>query len=79
MNVFVSKGGDAAETEGRKCICNALIATIGHPQARAGGTIVEAGIVTSGDDLGQLTRFMPEGGTAYHAADVVRILLSGLD
>lgn len=78
VNVFVSKGGDIAETEGRKCICNALMATMGHPQARSGGKLVEAGIVTSGDDLGNLTRFMPEGGTAYHAADVIRILLSGL-
>ena len=78
VNVFVSKGGDVAETEGRKCICNALIATMGHPQARAGGKLIEAGIVTSGDDLGQLTRFMPEGGTEYHAADVIRILLSGV-
>ena len=78
VNVFASKGGDIAETEGRKCICNALIATIGHPQARSGGKLIEAGIVTSGDDLGNLTRFMPEGGTAYHAADVIRILLSGL-
>jgi nitronate monooxygenase len=79
VNVFVSKGGGAGETEGRKCICNALIATMGHPQARAGGKLIEAGIVTSGDDLGQLTRFMPAGGTAYHAADVVRILLGGVE
>jgi nitronate monooxygenase len=78
VNVFVSKGGDIAETQGRKCICNALIATMGHPQARSGGRLIEAGIVTSGDDLGNLTRFMPEGGTAYHAADVIRILLTGL-
>lgn len=79
VNVFVAKGGDAGQTEGRKCICNALIATAGHAQTRAGGTIVEAGIVTSGDDLGQLTRFMPGGGTEYAAADVVRVLLSGVD
>ena len=78
VNVFLSKGGDVAETEGRKCICNALIATMGHPQARSGGKLVEAGIVTSGDDLANLKRFMPEGGTAYHAADVIRILLGGL-
>ncbi len=78
VNVFVSKGGDIAETEGRKCICNALMATMGHPQARSRGKFTEAGIVTSGDDLGNLRRFMPEGGTEYHAADVIRILLSGL-
>jgi hypothetical protein len=28
-----------------------LIATAGHPQTRAAGTIVEAGIAASGDDL----------------------------
>ena len=75
VNIFLSKGGDIAETEGRKCICNALIATMGHPQVRAGGKFIEAGIVTSGDDLGNLKRFMPEGGTEFHAADVIRILL----
>ena len=79
VNVFVAKGGDAADSDGRKCICNALVATMGYPQTRAGGRLVEPGIVTSGDDLNQLTRFIPAGGTAYHAADVVRILLAGLD
>jgi nitronate monooxygenase len=79
VSVFVSKDGEIADTEGKKCICNALIATMGHPQARAGGKFIEAGIVTSGDDLGNLTRFMPQGGTEYHAADVIRILLSDLE
>jgi nitronate monooxygenase len=79
VSVFLSKGGSIEETEGRKCICNALMATMGTPQSRAGGKIVEAGIVTSGDDLTKLRRFMPENGTEYHAADVIRIILSGLD
>lgn len=79
VSVFLSKGGDIAETEGRKCICNALMAAMGHPQGRAGGKLIEAGIITSGDDLVNLRRFMPEGGTRYHAADVIRILLSGLE
>jgi NAD(P)H-dependent flavin oxidoreductase YrpB (nitropropane dioxygenase family) len=78
-NVFLSKGGDTADTDGRKCICNALIATIGLGQTRSGGKLVEAGIITSGDDLSNLTRFMPNGGTEYHAADVIRLLLSGLE
>jgi NAD(P)H-dependent flavin oxidoreductase YrpB (nitropropane dioxygenase family) len=79
VSVYLSKGGDIAETEGRKCICNSLMATMGTPQSRAGGKIVEAGIITSGDDLVNLRRYMPENGTAYHAADVIHILLSGLD
>jgi len=78
ISVYLSKGGDIAETEGRKCICNALMATMGTPQSRAGGKIVEAGIITSGDDLVNLRRYLPENGTEYHASDVIRILLSGL-
>lgn len=79
VSVFLSKGGTVEETEGRKCICNALMAAMGHPQGRAGGKLIEAGIITSGDDLLNLRRFLPEGGTEYHAADVIRILLSGLE
>jgi nitronate monooxygenase len=79
VNVFLSKGGELADTEGRKCICNALLATIGYPQTRSGGKLVEPGIVTSGDDLGSVRRFMPKGGAEYHAADVIRILLGGLE
>ena len=78
ISVFLSKGGDIAETEGRKCICNALMATMGTPQSRAGGKIVEAGIITSGDDVVNLRRYMPEDGTEYHASDVIRILFDGL-
>lgn len=79
ISVYLSKGGDIAETEGRKCICNSLMAAMGHPQSRSGGKRIEAGIITSGDDLVNLRRFMPENGTVYHAADVIRILLSGLE
>jgi nitronate monooxygenase len=74
VNLYVAKGGRAEETVGRKCICNALLATIGHPQHRKGG-LVEPGIVTSGRDLNGITRFMPPGGVTYTAADVVRTLL----
>lgn len=73
--LYVDKGGVAADTEGRVCICNALIATAGAPQTRAHGRIVEPGIVTAGDDLAGLGRFMPAGAVAYTAADVVRTIL----
>ncbi|MGP6155965.1 MAG: nitronate monooxygenase [Vulcanimicrobiaceae bacterium] len=75
VNVYVSKGGKVENTEGRKCICNALLATIGQPQERK-GKIVEQGIVTSGDDLPKVTRFLPEEGLIYTAADVVKTLLN---
>ncbi len=74
VNLYVSKGGDGDATVGRKCICNALIATAGHPQVRA-GRHVEPGIVTAGDDLAGVTRFLRPGATDYTAADVIETLL----
>ncbi len=74
VTVYVSKGGDAENAVGRKCVCNALLANIGHPQVR-GGKYIENGLVTSGDDLSALTRFLPPGGIVYSAADVVSSLL----
>jgi len=76
ISLFVSKGGAIEETVGRKCVCNALMATTGHPQIRAGKHL-EAGIITSGDDLTELTRFIPADGSPYHAADVVAALMGG--
>jgi nitronate monooxygenase len=77
VSIYVSKGGQEADTEGRKCICNALMASAGFPQTRARGRFVEAGIVTSGDDLPGIARFMSPGSTRYTAADVVRVILAG--
>ncbi len=74
-SLYVSKGGKIENTVGKKCICNALVATIGHPQVRKGNRI-EAGIVTSGNDLTEMGRFLPAEGLEYSAADVVEKLLS---
>ena len=75
LSVFLAKGGREEDAVGRKCICNALIATAGAPQVRAQGRFVEAGIVTAGDDLAGLGRFIRHGSTHYTAADVIRVLL----
>jgi nitronate monooxygenase len=71
---FVRKGGDVKETVGRKCICNGLLATIGLGQVRDG--VVEKPIVTSGDRVANLERFVQPGHTSYRAADVIAVLLS---
>ncbi len=76
VNVFVKKGGKVEDTVGRKCICNALLATIGQQQVRKGHRI-EQGIVTSGNDLVEIGRFLPAHGFEYNAADVVKNLLAG--
>lgn len=73
---FVRKGGDIAETEGRKCVCNGLFATIGLAQVRKDG-YVEPPIMTAGDDVANVARFLKPGKTTYTAEDVVNHILSG--
>ncbi len=74
VGAYVAKGGAVEDTNGRKCICNALMANIGLGQVR--GRSIEPGIVTSGDDLSSVTRFMPPGDTRYSAADVIAKILA---
>ena len=69
---YVRKGGAIEDTVGRRCLCNALTANIGHAQVRDGGA-VEPPLLTSGDDLATISRFLG-GRTTYTAADVVDYL-----
>ena len=62
---------------GRKCLCNALMANIGHAQVRKDHT-VEPALVTVGDDLNTIASFLAPGRDSYSAADVVASLLSAL-
>ncbi len=73
---YLSKGGDIDETTGRKCLCNSLMANIGHAQIRRGGAI-EPALVTVGDDVNAVARLFSPHGAPYTASDVVRILLDG--
>jgi len=75
VDTFVAKGGKVEETVGRKCLCNALMANIGHAQTRKDGT-VEPPLITVGDDLNTIAEFLAPGRDSYKAADVVRQLLS---
>jgi nitronate monooxygenase len=74
-HTYVSKGGKIEDTEGRKCLCNALIANIGMPQLREGGR-VEPPLITSGDDLKEIGTFL-NGRSSYSVADVIAYLLAG--
>lgn len=74
VSTFVAKGGKVEDTVGRKCICNALMATVGHPQIRAGRHL-EPGVVTSGDALVHLVDASASNGRPHTAADVIRSLL----
>ncbi|HEX4005830.1 MAG TPA: nitronate monooxygenase [Acidobacteriaceae bacterium] len=74
LSIFLSKGGKAEDAVGRKCLCNGLMANIGHQQVRCGHR-VEPALVTAGDDLVGVARFLPAGATSYGAADVLAMLL----
>ena len=74
IDAYVAKGGDAADAEGRRCLCNGLISNIGQPQRRANG-FLEIPLVTSGDDLMSLVPFFAAH-PRYTAGDVVGYLCS---
>ncbi|MCE9616573.1 MAG: nitronate monooxygenase [Lentisphaerae bacterium] len=73
-SAYVRKGGDPADMPGRKCVCNGLVATVGLPQIRPDG-YQEAPLITAGDDVARIDRFLKPGATSYHAADVIQYLL----
>jgi nitronate monooxygenase len=77
VTTYVSKGGKVENTVGRKCLCNALMANIGHPQTR-NGKYTELPLITSGNDLTQIARFLSPGTSTYSAADVVAKLMTGV-
>jgi len=73
VDTFTKKGGLEEETEGRKCLCNALMANVGHAQSLDDGA-AEPGLFTGGDDVRALGRFLG-GRTTYSARDVIDYLL----
>ena len=71
---FVRKGGMMADAEGRKCLCNGLVANIGLGQVRS-ETEIELPLVTAGDNVSYIPRLLKPGADSYTAADVIRQLL----
>jgi nitronate monooxygenase len=75
---YVQKGGDASHCEGRKCLCNSLLANVGLGQVREDGES-ELPLITCGDDVGRIAEFAdPEVLAPYPARDVVAKLLGRL-
>ncbi|MER7499359.1 nitronate monooxygenase [Nonomuraea pusilla] len=72
VEAYVRKGRPAEEAEGRRCLCNGLLAAVGLGQRRQDG-YEEPPLLTLGQDLGFL-----EGLPSDHsAADVVDLVLGG--
>jgi len=71
---YLRKGGDVANTVGRACVCNGLLATVGLGQIRKDKS-VEPPLVTAGDDALHINRFLKPGKVTYSARDVLDRLL----
>lgn len=74
VDVYVRKGGAEADTVGRKCLCNALLANIGLGQERKDGYVERPGI-TLGQDLEGAQRLLaahPDGWSALQAVEWLR-------
>jgi nitronate monooxygenase len=74
VDTYVKKGGVREETEGRKCLCNALFAAIGHAQVRKDGR-AEQPLITSGDEINSIRHLVGDNGTGYTAGDVIDYLI----
>ncbi|MGB0372673.1 MAG: nitronate monooxygenase [Opitutales bacterium] len=75
---FVRKGGAPEEAEGKQCLCNGLLATVGLGRLNFDGQ-EEAPLVTIGQDLTFLHRVLPEGKRTYSVEDVFEYLLGSLE
>lgn len=70
-----AKGGLLEQCDGRKCVCNGLLATIGLAQITSPSGH-EYPLVTAGDDIINLSRFLKPDGDSYTASDVMDVLLA---
>lgn len=70
IQAYVKKGGLEEECEGRKCLCNGLLADIdlavSYPDGR-----YERALVTVGDDFVSLAKYIEKYGRNYTAKDVI--------
>jgi NAD(P)H-dependent flavin oxidoreductase YrpB (nitropropane dioxygenase family) len=71
---YLRKGGRAEDTVGRLCVCNGLIATAGLGQTVASRD-PERPLVTAGDDVVDVARWLKPGRDSYSAAEVIEALL----
>jgi len=74
VKAFLRKGGTEEGAQGRKCLCNSLMANIGMPQVRKGHN-VELPLLTSGYDLTAIKKIVKSGELTYTAGEVLDFLL----
>jgi len=72
---YLAKGGSLDDTVGKNCLCNNLCATAGYPQHRK-DNYVEPPIVTAGDGLANIGKYLKPDCHSYTAQDVLDYLTS---
>lgn len=72
---FARKGGVLHDTQGRLCVCNGLVATIGLAQLRPDQRM-DLPLLTAGNDVANVARYLSSGKNSYTAAEVIRYLLA---
>ena len=74
VDEYIRKGGEEEATVDRKCVCNALLSSVGLGQVGRDG-IPEPPLITAGDGVADVARFLPPGAETYTVRDVIRYLL----
>jgi nitronate monooxygenase len=69
---YIQRDGAEADTCGRKCLCNGLMANIGLAQVFDG--VEELPLVTLGDDVKNIGQFLRPGARSFSALDVISVL-----
>ncbi len=73
VDQYLAKEGAMEDTVGKNCLCNNLCATAGYPQHQNNG-YVEPPIVTAGDSLAGIRKYIKPGKESYTAQDVLDYL-----
>ena len=74
---YIKKRGLPLNAEGKRCLCNGLLATVGLGQVgiQSGKLVEEPAIVTLGNDLQGIRRMSRQGQVEYSASDCVKDIL----
>jgi len=72
--VYIKKGGNPNIMDGKLCLCNGLLATIGLPQIKKNG--IEPPLITSGQNFDFLENILKKDSDSYNSKDVIDYILS---
>ena len=78
VHTYLRKGGEPADTVGRACLCNALLANVGLGQTRRDSGYAEDPLVTLGSGVDGAAAMLKRHPAGWSAAQAVTWLLAGL-